>query len=115
MALVGMVKTYGGVYGSEPGLLREQLINQGVSAGDADKTVANGGPDAAEIKKALVVTSECYLSCMILRGSDNSRFYQVMTDLQNDMTKGTDNFPKTVVQTTCLLSNYKVPPRYIRA
>jgi hypothetical protein len=66
MALVGVVETYGGAYGNKPGLLREQLIKQGVSAADVDKTVANGGPDAAEIKKALVVTRECYLSCMIL-------------------------------------------------
>jgi hypothetical protein len=115
MALVGVVETYGGAYGNEPGLLREQLIKQGVSAADVDKTVANGGPDAAEIKKALVVTRECYLSCMILQGSDNSRFYQVKTNLQNDMMKGTDNFPKTVVQTTHLLSNYKVPPRHVCA
>ncbi len=115
MALVGMVKTYGGAYGNKPGLLREQLIKQEVSAADVDKTVVNGGPNAAEIKKALGVTRECYLSCMILRGSDNSRFYQVETDLQNDMTKGTDNFPKTVIQTTCLLSDYKVPPRHVRA
>ncbi len=52
---------------------------------------------------------------MILQGSDNSRFYQVKTDLQNDMTKGTNNFSETVVQTTRLLSNYKVPPRHVRA
>ncbi len=66
MALVGVVETYGGAYGNEPGLFREQLIKQGVSTADVDKTVANMGPDAAEIKKALVVTCECYLSCMIL-------------------------------------------------
>jgi hypothetical protein len=66
MALVGVVKTYGGAYGNEPELLREQLIQQGVSVADVDKTVANGGPNAAKIKKALVVTRECYLSCIIL-------------------------------------------------
>ncbi len=115
MALVGVAETYGGTYGNEPGLLREQLIKQGVTTADVDKTAANGGPDVAEIKKALVVTRECYLSCMILRGSDNRRFYQVKTDLQNDMTKGTDNYPKTVVKMTCLLSKYKVPPRHVRA
>ncbi len=82
---------------------------------DVDKTVANRAPDAAEIKKALVVTPECYLSCMILQGSDNSRFYRVMTDLQNNMTKVTDNFPKTVIRMTCLLRDYKVPPRHVHA
>jgi hypothetical protein len=115
MALVGMAEKYGGAYGNEPGLLREQLIKKGVTAADVDKTAANGGPDVAKIKKALVVTRECYLSCMILHGSDNSRFYQVKTNLQNDMTKGTNNYPKTVVKTTRLLSEYKVPPRHVRA
>jgi hypothetical protein len=115
MALVGVAETYGGAYGNKPGLLREQLIKQGVTAADMDKTAMNGGPNMAKIKKALVVTRECYLSCMILRGSDNSRFYQVKTDLQNDMTKGTDNYPKTIVETTCLLSEYKVPPRHVHA
>ncbi len=81
MALVGMAETYGGAYGNEPGLLREQLIKQGVTAADVDKTAANGGPNVAKIKKALVVTRKCYLSCMILRGSDNNRFYQVKTAL----------------------------------
>ncbi len=75
MVLVGVAETYGGAYGNKPGLLREQLIKQGVTAADMDKTTANGGPNVAEIKKALVVTRECYLSCMILCGSDNSRFY----------------------------------------
>jgi hypothetical protein len=115
MALVGVAETYGGAYGNEPGLLREQLIKQGVTVADMDKTAANGGPNLAKIKKALVATREYYLSCMILRGSDNSRFYQVKTNLQNDITKGTDNYPKTVVKTTCLLSEYKVPPRHVCA
>jgi hypothetical protein len=115
MALVGLAETYGGMYGNKPGLLREQLIKQGVTVMDMDKTTTNGGPDVAKIKKALVATRECYLSCMILRGSENSRFYQVKTNLQNDMTKGTDNYPKTVVKTTHLLSEYKVPPRHVHA
>jgi hypothetical protein len=115
MALVGMAETYGGAYGNKLGLLMEQLIKQGVTVADVDKTAANGGPDVAKIKKVLVVTCECYLSCMILHGSDNSRFYQVKTDLQNDMTKGTDNYPKTVVKTTRLLSKYKVPSRHVHA
>jgi hypothetical protein len=115
MALVGLAETYGGTYGNKPGLLREQLIKQGVTAVDVDKTAANGDPNVAKIKKVLVVTRECYLSYMILRGSDNSRFYQVKTNLQNDLTKGTYNYTKTVVETACLLSKYKLPPRHVHA
>jgi hypothetical protein len=46
-----------------------------------------------------------------LGGSNNNRYYQLKTDLANNMTKGQDNFPKTIVETTCLLNNYKVPGR----
>ncbi len=44
-------------------------------------------PNADELKKALAVCHESYLLCMILQGSDNSRFYQLKTDLANDMKK----------------------------
>jgi hypothetical protein len=61
--------------------------------------------------KALSVCCSSYMLCMILQGSDNSRFYQLKTDLTNDMTKGQNNFPKTIVKTMHLLYNYKVPAR----
>ncbi len=51
MALVGVAETYGGAYGNKPGLLREQLIKQGVTAVDVDKTAANGGPNVAKIRR----------------------------------------------------------------
>jgi hypothetical protein len=51
---------------------------------------------------------------MILRGLDNSRYYQLKTDLANDMTKEQDNYPKTIVEMTHLLNNYKVPVRQQR-
>ncbi len=57
---------------------------------------------------------QSYLSCMILQESDNSRFYQLKTDLANNMTKGQDNFPKTIVETACLLNDYNVPVRQQR-
>ncbi len=44
-ALVGVVKTYGGAYGHKPGLLRAQLIKQGVSASDLDT------PNLTKLKK----------------------------------------------------------------
>jgi hypothetical protein len=70
-ALVGVVETYGGPYGIEPGLIKAQLLEQGVSAADVDT------PDTDELKKALAVCHNSYLSCMILRGSDNSRLNQL--------------------------------------
>ena len=102
------METYGGAYGNKPGLVRAQLLDQGVAEADLD------APDADKHKKALVVCREAYLLCMILRGSDNSRYYQLKTDLANDMTKGQDNYPKTIVETIHLLNDYKVLARQQR-
>jgi hypothetical protein len=98
-ALIGIVETYGGTYGHEPGLVAAQLVAQEVSYKDINTA------DREVFVKAKAVCRECYLSCMILRGSDNSRYFQLKVDLSNDMTKGTNNFPKTIVNTVCLLTD----------
>jgi hypothetical protein len=51
---------------------------------------------------------------MLLRGADNGRYFQLKVDLSNDMTKGTDNYPKTIVETMRLLTDYVPPPRLQR-
>ncbi len=68
-ALVGIVETYGGAYGNELGLIKAQLLEQGVSVTDIDT------PNVDKLKKALMVCDNSYLLCMILQGSDNSRLY----------------------------------------
>ena len=107
-ALVGVIKTYGGEYGQEPGLVVAELIAQGMKPEDVDAA------GRMEIIKAEEVCRECYLSCMLLRGADNGRYFQLKVDLSNDMTKGADNYPKTIVETMCLLTNYVPPPRLQR-
>ncbi len=108
-ALVGVVEMYGGAYGREPGLVATGLVAQGVRPEDVDSA------DRTAIIKAEEVYRECYLSCMLLRGTDNSRYFQLKVDLSNDMTKGTDNYPKTIVETLRLLTDYVPPPRLQRA
>jgi hypothetical protein len=81
---------------------------QGVAEANLDS------PDSAELKKAEKVCQEEYLSCMLLRGSYNTQFQQLKNDLANDMTKGMDNYPKTIVKTMCILNDYKVPARLQR-
>ena len=101
--LVGMVEMYGGAYGRKPGLLPTELEAQGVRPKDV--TTA----DNVEFSKAEATCRECYLSCMLLRGADNSRYYQFKLDLSNDMTKGANNFLKTMAEIMCMLINY-IPP-----
>ena len=62
-ALVGVVETYGGAYGNEPGLINAHLIEQGVAADQlANVTLA-------QLERAKAYCREAYLACMILRGA----------------------------------------------
>jgi hypothetical protein len=83
----------------------DQSPDQPRSAGNVDN------PDADKVKKRLGLCCESYLSCMILKGTDNIRFSQLKTDLANNMTKGQYNFPKTILESKLLLNDYKVPLR----
>jgi len=50
---------------------------------------------------------EEYLSSMILMQANRDRFAQLRCDIINDMTKHVDNYPKNIVNTTCMLNDYK--------
>ena len=64
-AMVGVVETYGGAYGREPGLVVAELVAQGMRPVDVDSA------NRTAIIKAEEVCRERYLSCMLLRGADN--------------------------------------------
>ena len=70
--------------------------------------------DRGAIIKAKKICHECYLLCMLLRGTDNSQYHQFKVDLSNNMTKGTDNYLKMMVETMHMLTNYVPPPRLQR-
>ncbi len=100
-ALVGVMETYSRSYRNEAGLIKAQLIAQGVVVADLND------PNRIKKKKALAVCHEEYLWCMILQQSDNTRFYQLKINLANSMTMGQDHFTKTMVETQRLLINLR--------
>jgi hypothetical protein len=51
---------------------------------------------------------------MLLCGPDFSRYQQLKNNLANDMTKGTDIYPKTIVEMMRILNDYNFPPRLQR-
>ena len=108
-ALVGVVETYGGAYGNEPGLINAHLVGQGVAADQVDRATA------AQLAAAKADCREAYLACMLLRGADSIQYGPLKTELANDMTKGQDNYPKTMVEAARLLNDYKVSVRAQRA
>jgi hypothetical protein len=107
-ALFSVVWMYGGAYGCKPGLVTAQLIKQGLKPKEVNRASFN------EIKKAKEVCHKSYLSCFLLRGANNSWYFQVKTDLLNNMTIRTDHFLKTIVETMRLLIDYEAVPRLQR-
>jgi hypothetical protein len=89
--LVGMVETYGRTYRQEPGLIWAHLVAKNVA--NPDK------PSPIEPKAAEKACCEENLSCMFLRGADQIRYYQLKNELANDMAKGSNNYPKSLVVT----------------
>jgi hypothetical protein len=102
-ALVGVVETYGGAYGREPGLVRACLAEMKRS----DASIDVDDPDKVHLKAAYDTCREEYLACMLLRGACQARYGQLKNDLANDMMKGTDNYPKSMVDATRMLTEYK--------
>ena len=109
-ALVGVVETYGGAYGREPGLVQACLTEMKKS----DASVDVDDPDKAHLKAAYATCRDEYLACMLLRGACQARYGQLKNDLANDMMKGSDNYPKTIVDATRMLTEYKCAIRVHR-
>ena len=68
----------------------------------------------AQLERAKADCCKAYLACMILRGADSNRYGPLKTELANDMTKGQDNYPKTMVEAKRLLNDYKTSIRVHR-
>jgi hypothetical protein len=102
-ALVGVVETYGGAYGREPGLVRACLADMKKSYASIDVD----DPDKPHLTAAYATCREEYLACMLLRGACQARYGQLKNDLANDMMKGTDNYPKSIVDATRMLTEFK--------
>ncbi len=104
-ALDSIVEIYGGACGCKPGLLRAQLIKQGVSASDLD------APGLTKLMKAEETCCKEYHLCILFWGANQSRYLKLKNKLSNNMTKGVDNFPKTMVKMLQLMNDYKVLAR----
>ena len=98
-ALVEVVEIYGGAYGKEPGLIKEELkalIVNYIDAAD-DDTIA--------IEEDVV--HNLILVLMILSGANNGIYVVLKYDLSNHYTMGTINYSINMEKYICLLYNYK--------
>jgi hypothetical protein len=59
------------------------------------------------------MAQELYLAAAFILGSDQNRCGKLLKDLENDYTRGQDNFPKTVTAAYSRLTNWKQNPRNV--
>ena len=90
-ALVKVVETYGGAYGNEPGLIKEQLRKDNVDESKLKDANYPFNMDQQKWNNANKKCREEYLSSMILMQANRDRFTQMRCNLMKNMTKHVNN------------------------
>ena len=96
--LVSMIEQNGGDIGIDSKAVTKELTDMGVTLTHAT---------AAQDLKARQLAYEKYLAVAFLLGSDRRRYGKLIDELQNDFTKNSNTYPKTVTEAYNLLINYK--------
>ena len=104
-ALVKVVETYGGAYGNKPGLIKEQLRKDGVNKSELNNATYPFNRDQQKWKDSQEKCRKEYLFAMILMQANRDKFAQLRCNLAS---KHVDKYPKTIVDTTRTLNNYKI-------
>lgn len=86
--------------GGEPGVSRTRV---NTLLQDPDKATK------AERAKAKADAREEYLAVLLLLNSDTKQFRSLITDLENQHTRGLDGYPTTLTAAYDMLVNYKTP------
>jgi hypothetical protein len=95
--LVSAIEQYGGAIRHDPGTIKTELSEMNL-------TPENATEEQIEITTKLV--KDKYLAMTMITAAYKSRYTKVCEELENDVTKGTINWPVTVTEAYNLLVNY---------
>ena len=70
-------------------------------------TTAKADLQDDELKMIETTAREIYLACAFVINSDLRRYGRLIEELENDYTKGNDNYPRNMVKAYQLLNKYK--------
>jgi hypothetical protein len=100
-----ILEQYGGDVDIDAAAIDAELVEVGVVDVDVDVEVGL----TTEVGKVVAHTEakEKYLAVAFLSASDKSRYGKLFEDLENDFTKGTNNYPKTLTSAYNLMVNCK--------
>ena len=98
-AIAEVIEANGGKIGREPSMLNAEAVRAGAT------DFESASLDIKEAAQAICQTK--YLAIALLVAADRGRYASLLEELENDNTKGKDNYPTTMAGTLNLLMNYK--------
>jgi hypothetical protein len=98
--VIEVIEHYRGAIGEDQVLVLEELKKDGVD---------NDIPTADELAQATKTTKNKAHAMAFLKRADKGRYRQLSTELENQYTRGTDQYPITVTEAYNLLVNYLKP------
>jgi hypothetical protein len=103
--LVSVITECGGEIGHNPRGILRALTEKGGG-------LASATPN--ELDEAKSTAKERYLAVAMLSACDNSRYNRLSEELENDYTKGSNHYPKTVTEAYNLIVNYRQSKSIVR-
>lgn len=100
-SLVVVIEGFGVSIGEHPKLINEEL----------NLLEDNEREDEIVVKAATLVARDRVLGMIFLTSGGRNKYGTLMMDLENDETKGFDNYPKSVVDAYDLMIRYRTPKR----
>ena len=97
----GLVERYE-YHGGEPGMQQARI-----NAQLEDIMADTNNPTVVEVAEANATAREEYLAVLFIQKSDPQRYGQLVLELENNHTRGADQYPTTIEQAYDMLVNYK--------
>jgi hypothetical protein len=94
---VSVLQQYRGTLGRDEGGIEDEITEAGYTLPASDNETKTAS-DTARYK---------FLGMAFMISVDRYRYGTLLDEMENDMTKGTDNYPVTVTKTYTLLVNHK--------
>ena len=106
-----MVEIYGGKF-NKPVSMLYQLATNGVVAVSGGDVI--GVDDPAQIAAAKATAEEITKASIFLDGANGKKYNYINNDMENDLYKGTDNYPTIAERTVHLLNTSKIKFEYTK-
>jgi hypothetical protein len=98
---VSVLEQYGGGVGRDEGGIEDEIAEAGYTMPVSDK----------ETKTASDTARDKFLGVEFMHAVDRYRYGTLLDELENDMTKGTNNYPVNITKTYTLVVNHKSQQR----